>query len=97
MHRVAWLFIQTVTYLFQHANDIADGPVLILDSHVDDAPVVRDSVKGDMHLDTPLAELLPDVIRESHKGATLVRNGFYQGIKTVLSIRLFLHFIVWLF
>ena len=44
---------------FQHSQDIADRAVLIFYTHVDDAAVIGDAVKGGMHFDASLAELLP--------------------------------------
>ena len=50
---------QLSTDRFQHTENIADRAILIFHAHVDDAAVIRDAVKGGMHFDASLAELLP--------------------------------------
>ena len=59
MDHIAIMFIQFVPDLLQYADDIADRTVRILHAHVDDAAVIGDAVKGGMHFDASLAELLP--------------------------------------
>lgn len=85
MDRVTGLFIQSVANFLQHADNITDGTVLILHSHIDNASVIRDSVESDMHLHASLAELLPDVIRETNVCPTLSRDGLYLSIELILS------------
>ena len=56
---IAVAFAQLRADGFQHSQDIADRAILIFHAHVDDAAVIRDAVKGGMHFDASLAELLP--------------------------------------
>lgn len=58
---IAVALAQLRTDGFPHSEDIADRAVLVFHAHVDDAAVIGDAVKGGTHLDTALAELLPDV------------------------------------
>lgn len=50
VYAVSSTFPQLLTYVFANAYNIADGTVLILYTHVDNASVVWDSLKLGMHL-----------------------------------------------
>ena len=56
---IAVALAQLRTDGFPHSEDIADRAVLVSHAHVDDAAVIRDAVKGGMHFDASLSELLP--------------------------------------
>ena len=54
MDGVAVRFSQTLTNRFQDTDHVADAAVCVFETHIHDAPVIRDPVKSRMDLHTPL-------------------------------------------
>ena len=59
---VPFRFAQLFPYCFQHADDIADTAIRVFYSHVDDAPIIRNSIKRRMDLNSAFPKFLADIV-----------------------------------
>ena len=51
MNAVPVMFIEFPAYRFEYTDDVADRTVIVLHAHIDDAAVIRNSVKLSVHPD----------------------------------------------
>ena len=79
MDAVAFLLSKLSPDRLQHAQDVADGAVGILYTHIHHTPVIFNAIKGRNNLDSPLAELLPQIPRKDHIGSSF-GDGNNRGI-----------------
>ena len=73
--------MELVTDVFQHAEDIANGSIGILHSHINYTSFVGYAVKGGMNFYAAFAKLLPDVYRHPYVSPSLVGYRLYSGVK----------------
>jgi len=86
-HFIPRLLADLKTDILAQADYITDAAVLISDSHIDHAAVIRLAVKCGMYLHSSSAEFLPDIIRKTHVSAALPVRFTDQGF-------IFIHFSV---
>ena len=84
MDRITISFPQLLPNGLQHADDIADGTILIPDSHIYNTPIIWNAVKSRMYFHAAFSKFLADVPGKSHISPSAVRIFNYYGIKFIL-------------
>ena len=79
MDAVAFLLSKLSPDRLQHAQNVADGAVGILYAHIHHTSMIFNTIEGCNDLDSPLAELLPQIPRKDHIGSSF-GNGNNRGI-----------------
>ncbi len=67
---------------FLNTDNVADIPLLILNSHIDNRTVIRMAIKGRMYLDPPFTELLAYIVGKNKIGPSLIGNRIDGSVKT---------------
>lgn len=88
MDGVSVSFAEAVPDCLQDANHIADASVCVFHSHIDDASVIRNTVKLRMHLQPPFAKLCTEIEGKGDVRAAALRINMDHGIKFVLFHRI---------
>ena len=61
MDRITISFPQLLPDGLQHTDDIADGTILIPDSHIHNTSIIRNAVKSRMYFNSAFSKFLADV------------------------------------
>ena len=80
MDRISISFIPPLSDGFEHTDNIADGTILILNSHIFNAPVIFDSIKSCIHFHATFSEFLPDIPRENHIDSSAFHVFVYYSV-----------------
>ena len=80
MDCISICFTQLISDGLQYTNNIADGPILILDSHIYNAPGIFNAVKCCIHFYATFPEFLPDIPWKSNISPSGVRIFVYYSV-----------------
>lgn len=90
-HGIAPLLADFYSNSLADFDDITDEAIAVFDTHVDDAPVVRFTVKDSVDLRSPLAKLRFYIVRKNDKCGRLSRNPFESLLQNHKFSNLFIY------